>query len=503
MELIKLPEPELLFGFNQSVEDPRDGLSLFGPLDQGKPYGIRAGVIGTQRGIQLFKDWLLKLQSPIGLGLDIARPVFPGFEAIFGIPWNPEPSIEIVIPDDTLSTTIHLDDKYLRVYRTVELFEKGITDTIKQEDSMADIWFIVIPDEVYKYGRPLSQIATDQRVEAPDKLKPSYAKKLLTQPSLFPEDKQAARPYHYEVHFNNQLKSRLLEYSVATQIVRESTLVEQYTSPVFSTATRAKSAEARSAAIAWNLATTTFYKAGGRPWKLSSIRENVCYIGLAFKRDEKASDPRSACCAAQMFLDSGDGVVFKGAVGPWYKKRRGDYHLSRSAAKELIEMGINSYKDKTGRIPSEIFLHGKIRFSDDEWQGFQDGSNPQTKLTGVRISEINDFRLYRTKEYPILRGMALINDDKSAHLWTRGFVPRLQTYVGKEVPRPLSIEICRGESRIETALNDIMALTKLNYNTCIYADGPPVTLKFADAVGEILTAGPIGTVPPLSFKYYI
>ena len=99
--------------------------------------------------------------------------------------------------------------------------------------------------------------------------------------------------------------------------------------------------------------------------------------------------------------------------------------------------------------------------------------------------------------------MALIVDEKTAHLWTKGFVPRLQTYAGKEVPRPFSIEICRGDSDIVVVLGDIMALTKLNYNTCIYADGPPVTLKFADAVGEILTAGPLGTVPPLSFKFYI
>jgi hypothetical protein len=56
---------------------------------------------------------------------------------------------------------------------------------------------------------------------------------------------------------------------------------------------------------------------------------------------------------------------------------------------------------------------------------------------------------------------------------------------------------------INTVLGDIMALTKLNYNTCVFADGMPVTLKFADAVGEILTAGPVKDIPPLPFKHYI
>jgi hypothetical protein len=35
-----------------------------------------------------------------------------------------------------------------------------------------------------------------------------------------------------------------------------------------------------------------------------------------------------------------------------------------------------------------------------------------------------------------------------------------------------------------------MALTKLNYNARKFASRQPVTLRFADAVGEMLTAGP-------------
>jgi hypothetical protein len=72
-----------------------------------------------------------------------------------------------------------------------------------------------------------------------------------------------------------------------------------------------------------------------------------------------------------------------------------------------------------------------------------------------------------------------------------------------EVPNPLTIEICQGEADIEIVLRDILALTKLNYNTCRYGDGKPITLKFADAVGEVLTAGPVGDTPPLPFMYYI
>jgi len=49
-------------------------------------------------------------------------------------------------------------------------------------------------------------------------------------------------------------------------------------------------------------------------------------------------------------------------------------------------------------------------------------------------------------------------------------------------------EINKGEADIDQVLKDILALTKFNYNTCIYADGVPVTIRFADKIGSILTA---------------
>jgi len=48
-----------------------------------------------------------------------------------------------------------------------------------------------------------------------------------------------------------------------------------------------------------------------------------------------------------------------------------------------------------------------------------------------------------------------------------------------------------------------IGLTKVNFNACLFGDGLPVTLRFADAVGEILTAAPGQDGPPLPFRHYI
>jgi hypothetical protein len=109
-----------------------------------------------------------------------------------------------------------------------------------------------------------------------------------------------------------------------------------------------------------------------------------------------------------------------------------------------------------------------------------------TSVVGVRIKTEKVLKVYRSGSHPVLRGLAYVQDGRTAYLWTSGFVPRIQTYDGKEVPRPLLVDVCRGEAKMETVLADIMALTKLNYNTCKFGSGSPVTLRFADAVGEIL-----------------
>ena len=60
MRMVRIPEPRLEFAHGQAVEDPRDGLTLFGPYDKasGAAYGIKTGVIGTPGGIARFKKWV-------------------------------------------------------------------------------------------------------------------------------------------------------------------------------------------------------------------------------------------------------------------------------------------------------------------------------------------------------------------------------------------------------------------------------------------------------------
>ena len=108
------------------------------------------------------------------------------------------------------------------------------------------------------------------------------------------------------------------------------------------------------------------------------------------------------------------------------------------------------------------------------------------------------------RDYPVLRGTAILLDDRNAYLWTTGFVPRLDTYIGHETPNPLFVTILRSTGEfpdIRSVLTDIMGLTKINYNACNYSDGLPVTVRFASKVGDVLTmhSAKDGERQPLKF----
>ncbi len=85
----------------------------------------------------------------------------------------------------------------------------------------------------------------------------------------------------------------------------------------------------------------------------------------------------------------------------------------------------------------------------------------------MRIRPDGDLRFYHKGDQPVLRGLAYIRDKRTAYLMTKGYTPRLRTYPGREVPRPLLVDVCKGNVDIGTVLDDLMALTKLNYNACI------------------------------------
>jgi len=499
IELLHIAEPRLRFGYNQAMCDPRDGLTLFGPFTNEKiKKQVDIGIVGPKGPRAATKKYLERIASPIFYkGREVARPFFPGLEATFGLFINPQSIKELDVSSDEINACFKYTDPNVRVFNLANLFEERLVRYSKEEEFPIAVWFVAIPDQVYLYGRPKSRIP-----KAADNVRLGLSRKdrHSEQLFLFKEEQRIREAYDFQVNFHNQLKARLLKHKIVIQIIRESTIAYR---DLWEDTKRIENQEKFDTAKAWNIATTLYYKVGGIPWCLADIRESVCYLGLIYKRFDFFHKNGNACCGAQMFLDSGDGMVFRGNIGDWYNPKNGEFHLKRPEAVELLTKSLEAFKQKSSTYPKEVFIHAKTYFDDEEWAGFGEASKGKSKIVGVRIREDSGFKLYRDFSFGVPRGTMFKVDEENAYLWSNGFIPRLRTQQGVETPNPLSVEITRGTEDIVTVCRDILALTKLNYNSCIFADGKPVTLRFADSIGEILTAGKEITSENLTFKYYI
>lgn len=497
-ELYHIPEPKLTFGFGQKLQDPRDGLMLFGPFSRTKIKGhVNIGIVGPEPQRGYLREYLSKIHRPVApVSPDKARPSFPGLEAAFDICINFDNIVEIDVKSSEVDRCLRFTDGHQRVHNLTNLYTTPLEKYGNEEEMPVIVWFVVIPDSIYRYGRPKSTIP-----KAVDNIRIGLKKKDRgsEQSFLFEDMNKLQEAYNFEINFHHQLKAKLLSAKVVTQIIKESTIAYDQIWPEEDVLSQRKFDTAK----AWNIATTLYYKAGGIPWKLGDVRERVCYLGLVYKKTDACESNANACCAAQMFLDSGDGMVFRGNLGPWYNPTTKEFHLRKKDASALLNQSLEAFNEKSGCYPEQIFIHARTNFNDDEWEGFTEAAVGKTSVVGVKIRSDGTFKIYRDYTYCVPRGTVLQVTNRHGYLWSRGFVPRLQTQMGLEVPNPLSIEVTRGNMDFRTVCRDILSLTKLNYNACIFGDGLPVTLRFANSIGEVLTAGKNIKAEVLTFKHYI
>src|SRR6266496_4965826 len=88
--------------------------------------------------------------------------------------------------------------------------------------------------------------------------------------------------------------------------------------------------------------------------------------------------------------------------------------------------------------------------------------------------------------YPPLRGTALDLSGDEFILYTKGSLPFFETYPGMYVPRPLHVQIVDSEQTPRFLAQEILALTKLNWNTTQFDGWEPVSLRASREVGDVL-----------------
>jgi hypothetical protein len=267
--VLVLEEPTLEFRHGQRVADPRVGLSLFGPYDAdlpSHPGSIPYGLVGTAVGLNRFSEFVDVLRRQIVDDSNRRNPnlwvEFPGFEAAFGSTLPAKPAVSEEVDSTSLSSALKIADRNRRAFAVVDHYVEAIT-RVMGGDRPPLVILCIVPDSVHESCRPQSSVQDAVGLVTPqrERLARMRGIKDITHPG------ESIEPFRFSPDFRRQIKARAMRFEPPIQILRESTLRsqdmrqpgERILSPLSDRA--------------WNLCTTLYYKAGGRPWRLATARD--------------------------------------------------------------------------------------------------------------------------------------------------------------------------------------------------------------------------------------
>jgi hypothetical protein len=493
MNIDFLEEPELEFGNGGKHPDIRRGLELFGPLDAPAEGGrrIRVGIVGTSETVDRLRRWLERCAN--GLEAKVSKqpnlfPVFPGFG-----PQSPfRAELEI---DDSLCRLLSIRDvketveksHYAALIGAVELLAREIRSL--NEDHRPDVILVALPEELVGLDETEDSAVDSDVLEPPD----------ITQSARAQERDEVE--YGSDLDLHHMLKAEVMKFGQPIQVLLPDTYNPQ-------AKTRAgKDGKGRlqdEATRAWNVLTALYYKANHRPWRIPRNPADLktCFVGVNFYRSLDRTNLMTSM--AQVYDERGEGVIVRGKPVQLAKDDPIP-HLSEQDAFDLVSYALKEYRREHKHPPARLVMHKSSRYDEAEMRGFDRAVDSQDLETAdFLVVGAARTRLFRNGNYPPLRGRFLSLDPRHHVLYTRGSVPYYSTYPGMYVPRPLKFQIARGETSPRKLAEEILGLTKLNWNNTQFDGGEPITMRVARQVGKVLKyVGTEGGIVQPRYSFYM
>ncbi|NHI83436.1 MAG: hypothetical protein EAX81_03955 [Candidatus Thorarchaeota archaeon] len=493
-----IEEPKLLFGGQREEEDPRIGLKYFGPYHakDEEPIGqVRLGIIGTGSGREVAKNIIDLLGQEIACPSEnkFLFPSYPGFntDSPVNCQFKYSNSWNETITQSEVDRIISIQSVHERIHAAVELYHDKVK-SIAIEDNRPDVILCIVPDAIDDYCGISKKTRWAKRPRYTKEEKDFAKAKEEGQTTLV--DFDFAEPDLRSFDLHDAIKGAVMDYGIPVQL-----LIERNGRAILDYPRRADLVQ-NPATFSWNFSTAMYYKANGKPWRLAKLEQDTCYVGIAFysRRDDPLGNLKASM--AQVFTHSGDGFVLQGAKVEVDKKSK-EVHLQKDSAFDLLNRAIETYTLKSRTKPARVVIHKLSRFNSDERQGFLNAIG-RASADFISIGRVHGFRFVRTGKYPVLRGTMIKINEKQCLLYTSGYIPRLRTYPGPRVPRPLLLDLdC--DSEMDFVASEILKLTKINWNTSSFGDKLPITIIFPEKVGAVLSEIPEGKEVQGHYRFYM
>jgi hypothetical protein len=474
MKLYHIKEPLLEFGRGTHV-CPKAGITNYDVYDtklNARREKILVGAVGTSDILSKLHTWLDKCSRLIPAKPDRNQPnLYPSFcgfnrEVGFKASLAMEEEITRKLNNSDIQRIIKINDWNERVNAAVEMYYRQVK--FLAQNRVVDVIVCIIPTELF------------------DKLV-KEEKKLIEETI---EDEQPNDIL--ETNFRRALKAKTMPLDKPLQIVRELSLESN-----------AKTQQ-DDATKAWNFCTALYYKANRTvPWKLITNinRPSICFVGISFYRSRDRKVLHTSL--AQIFDELGNSVILRGTPVDINKEDRRP-HLTSEQAYHLLKQAITEYDIALSNSPGRLVIHKSSNYNDAELEGFREAADEMRVRTIDFVTILDtDMRLLRDGEYPPYRGTHIELDKNTHLLYTRGAVEYYKTYTGLYIPQPLEIRIVESDESPGVICQEILSLTKMNWNNTQFDGKYPITVECARKVGQAMKYLSENEKPQISYSFYM
>jgi len=162
---------------------------------------------------------------------------------------------------------------------------------------------------------------------------------------------------------------------------------------------------------------------------------------------------------------------------------------------------LDKYEAQAGVKPARVVVHKTSLYEPEEEDGFRGAAESRVPVCDLVWMRSTAFRLIRKGMQEPWRGtMCTVGDE--TYLFTSGYVPWWDEYPGPHIPAPLQIGSC-GVTDMRQRAREILALTKMNWNSSEGIGRHPITVSFARKVGMLMTELSDNQAPNPSYRFYM
>jgi len=253
--------------------------------------------------------------------------------------------------------------------------------------------------------------------------------------------------------------------------------------------------------IRWWLSLALYVKSMRTPWVLSSLDSDSAFVGLGISLDRKASKGNHVILGcSHLYNAQGQGLQFRLSKIENPVFRHKNAFMSYDDARRVGETIRQLFWESQFRLPGRVVIHKQTPFMNDERRGLQAGLSGVKQIDLLEIHVDNALRYlssipqkggtFKEDGYPVKRGTLLKLDRDSALLWVHGVSrainSNLNYYMGKRrIPAPLVIHRHSGSSDLTMIGDEILGLSKMNWNSFDLYTKLPATVETSKQIAKI------------------